>query len=315
LQDFYELLIEYLKYAGYEPITSKEGKIVAEKVFEEDEQDKSFSGETQLELKEEAEKITFVIAGPVIHEDDLLRLEEAEGEAVLVVTEDPPDSVLNSVPKDTEVWDRDELIEKFGEMMLEKSFLEGVSEGIEGLKGPSNEIEFDIEHKGGERILAPIIDFEEVSELGEKLAKGFKYTLELVPHYLYQYHVDREDGETFEGKLYLNSISGKPNFWEKPFESIHEIKRSHVKLEPNISEDESIERAFSSIMNRHTEQKEVRWEEDGATIVEKEEVKPSKEDIVLRKKGMVYVPMWAVEGTEEIVVINAARGKIESELS
>ncbi|MFP3871535.1 MAG: hypothetical protein ACOC55_03055 [Candidatus Natronoplasma sp.] len=311
MKDFYELLIEYLRYDGYEPVQSQEGKIVVEREVGSEYGSES---EEQVELQEKkTERITLVVAGAVVNEDNLLNLEESEEKTVLVVTEEPSKSVLSSIPDDVEIWDRKELTNRFGDMMLEKSFLEGVSEGEGGIKGPAEEFDFDIEHRGGERILAPIIDFEEVSELGEKLAKGFKYTLELVPHYLFDYEVKKES-ETVDGKIYLNAVSGEANFWEQPFESIHEIKRSHVKLEPNISQKESLKRALSSIKNQFAEKKEKRWEEDGTTIVEKEYVQPSEEDIKIQKRGMIYVPMWAVEGTDGIVVINAARGKIEREL-
>ncbi|MEF8873326.1 MAG: hypothetical protein V5A88_01500 [Candidatus Thermoplasmatota archaeon] len=312
MKDFYELLIECLKYEGYEPVESQEGKIVVEKKTTEA---SSSESEEQVEVQEETvEQATLVVAGAVVNEDDLLALEESEGPTMLVVTEDVSQDILSSIPEDVEIWGREELIEKFGKMMLEKTFLEGVAEGEKGIKGPSQGFDFDIEHEGGERILAPIIEFEEVSELGEKMVKGFKYTLELVPHYLYDYRVEKEEGETAQGKLYLNSVSGKPNFWEKPFESMDEMKRSHVKLEPNIPQEESGKRALNAVMDKFTEKKEKRWEENGTTIVEKEHERPSAEDIDLQKRGVVYVPMWAVEGTDGIVVINAARGKVEREL-
>ncbi len=309
MKDFYEKLIEYLEYKGYEPLKSREGIILAERK----EQDQSSASEDHMELLEieKVERISLVIAGDVVHEDDLLKLEESEEHTILVVTEEPSKDILNSIPDHVEVWDREKLIKMFGEMVLEKSFAEGVIEGEEGIKGPKDEFVFDIEHEGRERILEMVIDFKEVSRLGEKLVKGFKYPLELVPHYFFSYSIDRGDS-TEKGKLYLNAVSGRPNFWENHFKSMHEMKRSHIKLEPNISREESGKRALKSIKNRYGQRKEKRWEEGGTTIVEKEYEKPANEDIKFRRIGMIYVPMWAIEGTDGIVVINAARGKIES---
>jgi len=291
VKDFYRLLEEYLEYEGYEIIESEVGKTVVD------------TGEKKLAL---------IIAGPVVHEDDLLKLEEASEKCVLITTEELPAETRESIPKDTLVWDRDVLIDKLGEMVLEKSTLEGIEEGEEGIKGPEKKFEFDIEHDTKEGVLEPIMEFEEVSELGEKLVGGFKYRLEVVPHYVFKYEIRNEERE--KGKVYLNAVSGELNFWERPFKMISELKRSHVKLEPNIPEDKSEEKTLKSLRDRYTEMKERRWEENGATIVEKSEEGPSEEDIELEYKGMVYVPMWAVEGTDGIVVINAARGKIEREL-
>lgn len=307
MKDFYDMLIEYLEYQGYKPIKSKGGKIVAEMK----EGEVSSNGDSQLEVDQKI--ITLMVASPVVDEDDLLKLEEAEGHKILVVPEDTSPEIVDSIPEDIDIWDHEELISRFGEMAVEKSFLKGADEGERGIKGPQKEFDFEVEHGEGERVLEPIMDFEEVSELGHKLANGFKYTLELVPHYLFDYRV-KENEEFESGKLYLNAISGKANFWKRPFKSIKEIKRSHVKMEPNISEDDSLEKAHKAIKNRYSKKKEERWEENGTTIVEKGYEKPPDEDIHIKKKGMIYVPMWAVEGTEKIVVINAARGKVEREL-
>jgi len=291
VKDFYRLLEEYLEYEGYKIVESEVGKTVVD------------TGE---------EKLALIIAGPVVHEDDLLKLEEASEKSVLITTEELPAETRESISEDTSVWDRDVLIDKLGEMVLEKSTLEGIEEGEEGIKGPEKKFEFDIEHETKEGVLEPIIDFEEVSELGEKLVGGFKYRLEVVPHYVFKYEIKNEERE--KGKVYLNAVSGELNFWERPFKMISELKRSHVKLEPNIPEENSEEKTLKSLRDRYTEMKERRWEENGATIVEKSEEGPSEEDIELEYKGMVFVPMWAVEGTDGIVVINAARGKIEREL-
>ncbi len=291
MKDFYRLLEEYLEYEGYKIIRSEKGKTVVD------------TGE---------EKLALIIAGPVVHEDDLLKLEEASEKCILITTEELPSETRESIPEDTVVWDRDVLIEKFGDMVLEKSTLEGLEEGEEGIKGPEKKFEFDIEHDTKEGVLEPVIDFDDVSELGEKLVGGFKYRLEVVPHYVFKYQIKNKHEE--KGKAYLNAVSGELNFWKRPFKMISELKRSHVKLEPNIPEDKSEEMTLKSLKDKYTEMKEKKWEENGATIVEKSQEGPSEEEIELEYKGMVYVPMWAVEGTDGIVVINAARGKVEREL-
>ncbi len=290
MKDFYRLLEEYLEYEGYEIVESEKGKTIVD------------SGE---------EKLAIIIAGPVVHEDDLLKLEEASERSILVTTEELPAETRESISEETIVWDRNVLVEKLGEMVLEKSTLEGIEEGEEGIKGPEKKFDFEIEHDTKEGILEPVIDFEEVSELGENLVGGFKYRLEVVPHYVFEYKIENE--KEVEGKVYLNAVSGEINFWERPFKIISELKRSHVKLEPNIPEENSQEMTLKSLQDKYTEKKEKRWEENGATIVEKSQEGPSEDDIKLEYKGMVYVPMWAVEGMDGIVVINAARGKIERE--
>lgn len=294
MKNFYKLLEDILEFEGYDIISSESGKIVA-----------------ALEDK----KRSFIIAGETLHDDDIERLKEAENEKRLVIFEEVSDELLEDIDEEFEVWDREKLINKSGNMTLEKSILEGITEGEKGIKGPDEGFNFDIEHQSKEAILKPIMDFQDVSELGEKFVKGFKYRLELVPHYVFNYKIEKGDGDLTKGKLYLNAISGKVNYWKGSYESVKDIKRSHVKLEPNIPDEESSKRARRAIKERFSIKKREKWEDEGVTIVEKSEEVPSDEKIVLDKKGIVYVPMWAVEGTDGIIVVNAARGKIESEMN
>ncbi|MFW6142170.1 MAG: hypothetical protein ACOC53_06395 [Candidatus Saliniplasma sp.] len=293
MKNFYKLLEDLLEFEDFELIFSGKGKIV---------------GKSDEEIR------SLIVAGERVKDSDLEELEKAEGERILIVFEEMDDTDLKDLPSDVELWDRERLVQKIGEMELEKSVMEGIAEGEKGLVGPDDDLRFDVEHKRKEATLKPIMDFDHVSELGEKQVKGFKYRLELVPHYLFHYKVWWDDGEVSEGRLYLNGISGKRNFWEQPFERVSDIKRSHIKLEPNISKEASSEKAVEAIKDRHLVEMEERWEEEGVTIVEKTENVPSNENIELNEKGIVYVPMWAVEGTEGIVVINAATGKVEREM-
>ena len=292
VKNFYQILEELLEYEGYELIFRGEGKIV---------------GKSDDEIR------TVIVAGEMIKDKDIEEIKDSEGEVIIVLFEKFDGDKYPNLDSEVKIWDRDILIRKIGEMELEKSVLEGITEGKGGIKGPDKDFDFDITHKRKEATLKPILDFEHISELGENLVKGFKYRLELVPHYMYTYNLTESEGEQAEGKLYFNAISGRKNFWEKPFERVADIKRSHVKLEPNISKEDSKKKAKKAIIERHSEEKEEKWEEEGVTIVEKSEDTPEEKDIEIKEQGIVYVPMWAVEGTEGIVVINAATGKVERE--
>lgn len=293
VKNFYKLLEELLEFEDHELIFSGKGKIV---------------GKSDEHIK------SLIVAGERLKDSDLKELEEAEGERILIVFEEADQKMLKDVPSDVEVWDRESLIQKIGEMELEKSVMEGIAEGEKGLIGPDDDLHSDLEQNGKESTLKPIMDFNDVSELGEKQVKGFKYRLELVPHYLFHYKIWWDEGEITDGRFYLNGISGKRNFWNRSFQRIGDIKRSHIKLEPNISKEKSYEKAVEAIKERHSVEMEEKWEEEGVTIVEKSEDSPSNENIELNEKGLVYVPMWAVEGTKGIVVINAATGKIEKKM-
>lgn len=293
VKNFYQVLEELLEFEDYELVFSGKGKIV---------------GRCDDEIR------SLIVAGDRVKDSDLEELRESEGEKILVVFEDIDPKMKEEIPSDVEIWDREVLVQKVGEMKLEKAIMEGIAEGEKGLFGPDDDFSFNIEERKKETTLKPILNFNQISELGEKQVKGFKYRLELVPHHLFYYKVWWDEDEITHGKLYLNGISGKRNFWEKRFDRVSDIKRSHIKLEPNISKEDSTEKALAAIKDRHSVEMEEKWEEEGVTIVEKSEDAPSKENIELKDVGIVYVPMWAVEGTEGIVVINAATGKIERKM-
>ncbi len=276
MKNFYEMMEELLEFDGYELLFGGEGKLVGKK------------GDEFRSL---------IIAGEDVKSSNIRDLEESEGEKILVIFGEKTQE-LEELVDDAEIWDRELLIRRFGEMIFEKSVIETATEG---------EVDFHIDHKRKESTLKPLIDFEDVRELGEKMVKAYRYRLELVPHYIFRYRVDDK-----KGAMYMNAISGKKYFWDKPFERVSDIKRSHFKLEPKIAKEKAYDKALEAVHERYSREEKKEWEEEGATIVEKEKVVP--DEIVLEGPTIVFVPMWAVEGTEGgIVIINAATGKVEHE--
>ncbi len=296
VKNFYQILEDVLEYEGYHLLMEGEGKLVAE----------SDEGIRNL-----------IIAGAKVTEREFKNLKESEGERILVLFEEPDEDLWHKLPEDVKIWGREELIRRIGEMTFEKSLFEGATEGREGLFGPENAVDFELRHDHKESTLKPIVSFDDVTELGEKLVKGFRYRLEVVPHYRFKYKVKLPSNKEESGELYLNGISGFVHFWNLPFERVSDIKRTHFKLEPKINQEDSAPRAMRGLLkelgdlDEYSEKKPERWEEDGAIIVERVDTTPSEEDIELIFREMVYVPMWAVEGTEGIAIVNAATGKVE----
>ncbi len=290
VKNFYQIIEELLEFDGYELLFGGEGKLVGRK---------------------DDELLSLIIAGEDVKEMDLLHLDESEGKRVLVFFGELCSEFKEQIPDDVDLWDRKTLVDKIGEMVLEKSIFEGATEGESGLRGP--DLELKESQLDRESTLKPIMDFDDVTELGDKMVKGFRYRLELVPHYIFHYKVKNLEGGKESGKLYLNAISGKKYFWEKDFERVSDIRRSHFKLEPKVSKENARESALKGVQNHFERDAKESWQENGATIVEKKKAIPSEEDITIDDIGIVFVPMWAVEGTEGVLIINAALGKIERE--
>ncbi len=296
VKNFCQILEDVLEYEGYNLLMEGEGKLVAES-----------DGEIR----------NLIIAGPKVTDREFKNLKESEGERILILFEEPDEELWRKLPEDVKVWGREELIRRIGEMTFEKSIFEGATEGHEGLFGPDKTVDFELKHEHKESTLKPIVNFDHATELGEKLVKGFRYRLEVVPHYRFKYIITLHDGREESGEFYLNGISGFVHFWNLPFERVADIKRTHFKLEPKINQEEAAPRAMRSLLkelktlDEFKEKKPERWEEDGAIIVERVDTTPTEDDIEIIFREMVYVPMWAIEGTEGIAIVNAATGKIE----
>lgn len=294
MKNFYQILEDLLEYEGFRLLLEGEGKLVAE----------SDEGIRNL-----------IIAGTKVTEREFNNLKESEGERILILFDEPDDDIWHKLPDDVKIWGREELIRRIGKMTFEKSIFEGATEGHEGLFGPNKKMIAELKERMKETTLKPIVSFDDITELGEKQVKGFRYRLEVVPHYRFKYNVQMHDGSEITGDLYLNGISGFVHFWEQSFDRVSDIKRTHFKLEPKINQEDAYPRAMKELLkdlgNRYTENKPERREDGGAIIVERIDTTPTEENIDLIFKEMVYIPMWAVEGTEGIVIVNAATGKIE----
>ncbi|MFO8109854.1 MAG: hypothetical protein R6U17_04955 [Thermoplasmata archaeon] len=283
MKNFYQIMEELLEFDGYELLFGGHGKLVGKK------------GEDFRSI---------IIAGEDVTKRDITDLDDSEGEKILVIFGDVTDELKELLP-DVEIWDREDLIHKFGVMVFEKSIIEGVLEGDPA----GSDLDFDVKYYGKESTLKPIMDFEDVKNLSEKMVNAFRYRLELVPYYRFKYQVFDEEGE-----MYMNAISGRNYFWNRSFKRVKEIKRSHFKLEPKISKEKAYKKALQKLREKYSTTHTEEWEENGATIVEKKKIIPEKEDMELMSPEIVFVPIWAVEGTDGgIVIINSATGKIEHE--
>jgi hypothetical protein len=167
-----------------------------------------------------------------------------------------------------------------------------------------------------EAMVRPTLDREDVVEIGNKTVDGFNYILDLVPYFLFEYtSAVEEDGEIHESKgtIGVNALTLSPELWEHGLERVDGIEYFDRKREPKIDEKEAFEIALKRALDLGTVVKETVKERNGATIEEKKSVKPKKEDVQLEGLGLVYLPIWCVEGSKGSIIINASTGKILKE--
>ncbi|MFQ6107288.1 MAG: hypothetical protein ACE5QF_06865 [Thermoplasmata archaeon] len=165
-----------------------------------------------------------------------------------------------------------------------------------------------------ETIVKPVLTSDDIREIGKKTVKGFNYMLQLVPHFVYDFRsvlrVPGEDDRVVEGCVAINALTSQWEIWDKDFETVEEVSATHERLEPKTDEKSALERAIVAARELGTEEIETIHEEDHATIVEKRVENPEEEDIALNSRGLVYLPVWCVEGTLGVIIVNANTGKI-----
>ncbi len=167
-----------------------------------------------------------------------------------------------------------------------------------------------------EAMVRPTLEKEDVVEIGNKMVDGFNYILDLVPYFVFEYtSLVEYDGKVHESKgtIGVNALTESPEIWEHDTEKMDGIEYFDRKREPKTDEVEAFQIAQRKAIELGTVVKESVKEREDATIEQKKSVKPKKEDVQLEGLGLVYLPIWCVEGSKGSIIINASTGKILKE--
>jgi hypothetical protein len=167
-----------------------------------------------------------------------------------------------------------------------------------------------------EAMVRPTLEKEDVVEIGNRTVDGFNYILDLVPYFVFEYtSLVEEDGEVHEsnGTIGVNALTESPEIWDHDMERMDGIEYFDRKREPKTEEAEAFQIAQKKAIELGTVVKKSVKERDDATIEQKKSVKPKKEDVQLEGLGLVYLPIWCVEGSKGSIIINASTGKILKE--
>ncbi len=167
-----------------------------------------------------------------------------------------------------------------------------------------------------EAMVRPTLTREDVVEIGSKTVDGFNYILDLVPYFVFEYTATvEENGEIHEsqGTVGVNALTKAPEDWSEDFEMVDGLEYFDRKQEPKIEEKEALQIAQKRAQELGTVVKERVKERKGATIEEKKSIRPKMEDVQLEGMGMIYLPIWCVEGSKGSIIVNASTGKILKE--
>ncbi|OGS42146.1 MAG: hypothetical protein A3K67_01115 [Euryarchaeota archaeon RBG_16_62_10] len=220
-------------------------------------------------------------------------------------------------------WGREEIEHELGNLQLEtvtddrgKSlFDEIVSDELpqRPAEPPEQAIPVIVEssEEKAERIVKPNFSLEDVKYLARHEVQGYKYELELVPHYLFHFVLDLEDGKQRAGIAAVNALTSHVETWRWGFELVDSIDLPHSKREPKIDFEKARQMANDLIAKEYKAHVETVRDFGHSEIIERK--KAGKGSVTIEPKGLVYLPVWCVEGTRGAMIVNSSSGKIISE--
>jgi hypothetical protein len=254
----------------------------------------------------------------------LAKFKNHPGKKVIATLETVPPAFLDLLDRSVTVWDRSALEHEIGRTRIERAMGDRDHGLVDELvaddypKLVSPELLEDVKDASvGERIVRPVLGAEDIRELSRKTVSGFRYRLELVPHYVYGYicplYMDAEKVGVERGTLSVNGLTHKVESWNERTEVVYALEVAHRTLEPAIVTEDARRLAKRELVRVNSYDKESIREENHVTITEKRKVTPREDEIQLEDRGVFYIPIWCVEGVHGIIIVNASSGKIVSE--
>jgi hypothetical protein len=191
-------------------------------------------------------------------------------------------------------------------------------EPIEVLIEPKGEVKPKNDEEIGEVIMKPEITMSDVSEISKKIIQGFRFDLELIPYYVFEYSCElvvegQNTPQISTGTLAVNGLTNNAESWEFTFETVADLETTHTKLEPKFDENKAFETAKESAITLNTKEVQTIDDRGAVTIYEKKKVSPKEGAIDIQRRGLIYLPVWCVEGSNGVMIINANSGKVIKE--
>lgn len=162
-----------------------------------------------------------------------------------------------------------------------------------------------------ERIVKPNFGLEDVKYLARHEIQGNKFDLELVPHYLFHYVLNLGGGKQKAGIAAVNTLTSHVETWHWGFELVDSIDVPHSKREPKIDYEKAKKLAQDMVSKEYKSHTETVKDFGHSEIIERS--RPDGEPMSLEPKGLVYLPVWCVEGPGGAMIVNSSSGKIISE--
>ncbi|MEM4293023.1 MAG: hypothetical protein QXJ27_02490, partial [Thermoplasmata archaeon] len=173
--------------------------------------------------------------------------------------------------------------------------------------------ELDVKYSPEERFFVLKLDRNGIEKEGEKVS-GFNYELRYVPHHLFTYTCEiKRDGMRTKvgGYLAVDAVNGQIKKWKK-IPEVREIPEYPGTLRTvSLSAEDAKALAIDWILHNETREiSPVEMKIDNIIVIEKRVESPDPETIALNYLGVFHLPIWYVEGSAGVMIVNAAEGTV-----
>ncbi|UCC93353.1 MAG: restriction endonuclease [Thermoplasmata archaeon] len=171
-----------------------------------------------------------------------------------------------------------------------------------------------------DRFVRVQLDPEAAVAKAPRLRAAERCDLQYIPYHMFDYGVELEDevGDVVvrdNGTLAVNALTGQAQEWnlthtyapDAPTDPDADV------LGPTIDAMAAYEQANRAVKDLHTRVVERVEERGTVTVFVKRHVKPRDGAIDIVPRGLVYMPVWCIEGESGVAVVNASTGRIVKE--
>ncbi|MCX6650049.1 MAG: hypothetical protein NT131_00070 [Methanomassiliicoccales archaeon] len=257
---------------------------------------------------------------PAAIEEFMKALSGLKGKVVLATLVPLAESVQNNLPSEVVVWDREAVEHEVGRTRIEGLVGEedhGLIDELYADDFPEMPTEGLQDLAEEERITPLRLDLKEVVEISARTVGGFSHRLELVPHYIFSYDVPLFVGDgrigNKDGLLAVNALTKVVEPWSELPQTVPRLEQGHRRLEPVLEEEEASGLVRVAVEKEHTYERDLVRENGQVTMTERVVQHPRLDQGTIKPLGLMYVPIWCVEGTKGVMVLNASTGKVLSE--
>lgn len=216
------------------------------------------------------------------------------------------------------LWEIEKLEEQIGKTTLMDCGIKYKNEDFDAFFQSSKrkEINNEVGFSEDEKPLKANIKKKDAEKIAEKIMHKH-LILELFPYYIFEYKCEiliegKIDMKKLEGMIGVNAITKDVIEWEETEEgSNYEVAPIKHRTKFDMKKAMLISRAY--IVKSNTKEITMKVEKQGNVLYEKKRIEPNTETIEMINKGIYYLPIWHVEGTNGIMKINAVNGEVVKE--